>query len=194
MMKKILALLIALLLALSLPAISESAMGEIEILVEDGVAITDELLVEYGYDYYSDEEVALYLYVFRELPANYLTKDEAYDLGWSSSKGNLWQVAYGLVIGGDKFGNREGLLPDDINRQWYEADVNYEGGYRGSERILFSNDGLIYVTYDHYESFTLLYEGWYGDYLDLYRYPVDTYTNFLYNEDYIEPYIELFGE
>ncbi len=193
-MKRIYALIFAFMLMLVIPAFSEFQLTEAEILVEDGVAITDELLVEYGYDYYSDEEVALYLYVFRELPANFLTKDEAYDLGWSSSKGNLWQVAYGLVIGGDKFGNREGLLPDDVGRQWYEADVNYEGGYRGSERILFSNDGLIYVTYDHYESFTLLYEGWYGDYLDLYRYPEDMYANYLYDDNYIEPYEYLFGE
>ncbi len=193
-MKRIFALILALMLMLVAPAFSEAQINETEILFEDGVVITEDLLVEYGYDYYSDEEVALYLYVFRELPANYLTKNEAYDLGWNSSKGNLWQVAYGLCIGGDKFGNREGLLPDAYDRQWYEADVNYEGGYRGSERILFSNDGLIYVTYDHYETFTLLYEGWYGDFLNLYRYPEDTYTNYLYDENYIEPYIELFGE
>ena len=190
-MKRILTILLALFMLFSFSAYCEP---ETEILVEDGVVITEDLLVEYGYDYYSDEEVALYLYVFRELPANYLTKNEAYDLGWVSSKGNLWKVAYGLVIGGDKFGNREGRLPDAIDRQWYEADVNFDGGFRGSERILFSNDGLIYVTYDHYETFELLYEGWYEDYLNLYRYPEDTYTNFLYDENYVEPYIELFGE
>ena len=132
-MKRIFALILALILMLIAPAFSEAQRMETEILFEDGVVITEDLLVEYGYDYYSDEEVALYLYVFRELPANYLTKNEAYDLGWNSSKGNLWQVAYGLCIGGDKFGNREGLLPDAYDRQWYEADVNYEGGYRGSE-------------------------------------------------------------
>ena len=193
-MKRILALLLALLMLFSFCVHAENDPTEISILVEDGVVITEDLLVEYGYDYYTDEEVALYLYVFRELPPNFLTKDEAYDLGWSSSKGNLWQVAYGLCIGGDKFGNREGILPDAKDRQWYEADVNYEGGYRGSERIVFSNDGLIYVTFDHYETFELLYEGWYEDFLNLYRYPADTYTNFLYDEDYVEPYIELFGD
>ncbi|HBI55716.1 MAG TPA: ribonuclease, partial [Firmicutes bacterium] len=59
--------------------------------------------------------------------------------------------------GGDRFGNREGLLPDDPGRVWYECDVNYAGGYRGPERIVFSNEGLIYYTDDHYESFTRLY-------------------------------------
>ena len=192
-MKRWLTLLMALFMMLVLCACSESTPEAAEILVEDGVVVTENLLVEYGYDYFSDEEVALYLYVFRELPANYLTKNEAYDLGWVSSKGNLWSIGNGLVIGGDKFGNREGRLPDARGRQWYEADVNYEGGYRGSERILFSNDGLIYVTFDHYETFTLLYDGWYEDELNLYRYPEDAYANVLYDEYYIDPYSEIYG-
>ncbi|MBQ3169173.1 MAG: ribonuclease [Clostridia bacterium] len=192
-MKRWLTLLMALFMMLVLCACSESTPEAAEILVEDGVVVTENLLVEYGYDYFSDEEVALYLYVFRELPANYLTKNEAYDLGWVSSKGNLWSIGNGLVIGGDKFGNREGRLPDARGRQWYEADVNYEGGYRGSERILFSNDGLIYVTFDHYETFTLLYDGWFEDELNLYRYPEDAYANALYDEYYIDPYSEIYG-
>ncbi len=192
-MKRWLTFMMALLMMLVLCACSESTPEAAEILVEDGVVVTENLLVEYGYDYFSDEEVALYLYVFRELPANYLTKNEAYDLGWVSSKGNLWSIGNGLVIGGDKFGNREGRLPDARGRQWYEADVNYEGGYRGSERILFSNDGLIYVTFDHYETFTLLYDGWYEDELNLYRYPEDAYANALYDEYYIDPYSEIYG-
>lgn len=192
-MKRWLTFMMALFMMLVLCACSESTPEAAEILVEDGVVVTENLLVEYGYDYFSDEEVALYLYVFRELPANYLTKNEAYDLGWVSSKGNLWSIGNGLVIGGDKFGNREGRLPDARGRQWYEADVNYEGGYRGSERILFSNDGLIYVTFDHYETFTLLYDGWYEDELNLYRYPEDAYANALYDEYYIDPYSEIYG-
>lgn len=192
-MKRWLTFMMALLMMLVLCACSESTPEAAEILVEDGVVVTENLLVEYGYDYFSDEEVALYLYVFRELPANYLTKNEAYDLGWVSSKGNLWSIGNGLVIGGDRFGNREGRLPDARGRQWYEADVNYEGGFRGSERILFSNDGLIYVTFDHYETFTLLYDGWYEDELNLYRYPEDAYANALYDEYYIDPYSEIYG-
>jgi len=78
-------------------------------------------------------------------------------LGWDSQKGNLWDVAPGCCIGGDRFGNREGLLPDG---KWYECDVNYEGGYRGAERLVFSEDmESIYYTADHYESFECLYGG-----------------------------------
>jgi len=117
----------------------------------------DEYLVVDGF-FYSPEEVAAYIDTYGCLPDNFITKDEARDLGWESSEGNLWEVADGMCIGGDRFGNREGLLPDAPGRTWYECDVNYYGGYRGGERIVFSSDGLIYYTDDHYESFTLLYE------------------------------------
>lgn len=137
-----------------------------EVLCEDGVAITEELIVEYGEYYYDRDEVALYLHCFCELPDNYITKKDAMALGWDSRKGNLWDVADGACIGGDYFGNYEGTLPKAKGRTWYEADVYYEGGYRSSFRILFSTDGLIYYTEDHYETFTLLYDGWYfeGDF------------------------------
>ena len=131
-----------------------------QVAVDGWVAATDEYLVEYGYDYSTPGEVALYLHVFCELPPNYITKDEAYDLGWKSVSYDLWDVAYGMSIGGDVFGNREGLLPEDDDRIWYECDVNYAGGSRGAERLVFSSDGLIYYTFDHYESFECLYEGW----------------------------------
>jgi guanyl-specific ribonuclease Sa len=101
--------------------------------------------------------VAEYIHTYNKLPANYLTKNEAKELGWESDKGNLWEVTDEMSIGGDKFGNREGLLPKKDGRIYYECDVNYEGGYRGTERIVFSNDGLIFYTDDHYESFTQLY-------------------------------------
>ncbi|WP_161879309.1 ribonuclease domain-containing protein [Alkalibacterium sp. MB6] len=107
--------------------------------------------------YFTPEDVALYLYTFDELPLNYLTKEEARELGWVASEGNLWDVADGMVIGGDYFGNREGLLPEEQGRDYYEADVNYFGGFRGAERLVYSDDGLIYYTDDHYDSFTLLY-------------------------------------
>lgn len=155
-LRRILALVLALLLTAVGPALCE-------VLVDEYVAITEELIVEYGYDYYTPEEVALYLHAFWELPPNYLTKREACDIGWEDRKGNLWDVAYGLVIGGDRFRNREGLLPDDGERQWYECDVNYYGGYRGAERVVFSSDGLIYYTFDHYETFELIYDCWFGN-------------------------------
>ena len=107
--------------------------------------------------YSSPEEVALYLHLYGCLPGNYLTKQEAKALGWNSSEGNLWEVAEGMSIGGDRFGNREGLLPEKEDRIWYECDVNYAGGYRGAERLLYSSDGLIYYTDDHYQSYTCLY-------------------------------------
>jgi len=115
-----------------------------ELVEEDGVYSTPEL-------------VAAYIHTFNKLPSNFITKKEAQQLGWVSSEGNLWDVTDEMSIGGDKFGNYEGLLPKKNGRQWYECDVNYRGGYRGSERILYSNDGLIYYTDDHYESFTQLY-------------------------------------
>lgn len=105
--------------------------------------------------YYSTEDVALYLYTYGELPDNFITKKEAQSMGWNSKEGNLWEVAEGMCIGGDYFGNKEGLLPEED--EYAECDVNYEGGFRGSERIVFSDDGDIYYTGDHYESFEQLY-------------------------------------
>ena len=153
-MKRLLSLLLSLILFLSV-------CGLCEALVDGDVAITDELLVEYGEDYFNCDEVALYLHAFEELPPNYLTKAEARDLGWDSRSGNLWEVAPGMAIGGDRFGNREGKLPEATDRNWYECDVNYFGGYRGADRLVFSNDGHIYYTGDHYQSFALIYDGWY---------------------------------
>ncbi len=120
---------------------------------DSGNTVTDEMIVEQDGWYSSKEEVAAYLMEFECLPENYLTKNEAYDLGWNPDEGNLWDVAEGMSIGGDKFGNREGLLPKEKGRQYYECDIDYEGGYRNEKRIVYSNDGLIYYTDDHYESF-----------------------------------------
>lgn len=107
--------------------------------------------------YTSKEDVALYLHLYQQLPDNFITKNEAKELGWVSNKGNLGEVAPGMSIGGDKFGNYEGLLPEAKGRKYYECDINSNGGYRGKERIVFSNDGLIYYTGDHYKNFELLY-------------------------------------
>ena len=108
-------------------------------------------------EYTSKEDVATYLYLYGHLPDNYITKKEAKELGWVSNKGNLWDVAPGMSIGGDSFGNREGLLPDKKGRKYFECDIDYDGGYRGSDRIIYSNDGLVYFTGDHYQSYELLY-------------------------------------
>ena len=109
--------------------------------------------IEKGEYYYSLDDVSLYLHTYGELPDNFITKDEAYDLGWNNKEGNLWEVAEGMCIGGDRFGNYEGLLPKEKGRQYYEADIDYNGGYRNEKRLVFSNDGLMYYTEDHYNTF-----------------------------------------
>lgn len=106
--------------------------------------------------YTERDDVALYLYVYGHLPENFITKSEARALGWSG--GGLDSYDYGKCIGGDRFGNNEGLLPEKSGRVYYECDIGtLHKSSRGAKRIVFSNDGLIYYTGDHYESFTLLY-------------------------------------
>ena len=107
--------------------------------------------------YTSKEEVAAYLNTYGHLPDNFITKKEARALGWDSKAGNLEEVAPGKRIGGDHFGNYEGILPEKKGRRYFECDIDSDGGYRGAERIVYSNDGLIYYTEDHYQTFELLY-------------------------------------
>ena len=119
----------------------------------------EEPFVVYGGEYSDKDHVAAYLRAFQELPPNYITKKEAQALGWVSNQGNLWQVAPGKSIGGDRFGNYEGQLPAAKGRQYYECDIDYaldqaryKGG-RNGKRIIFSSDGLIFYTEDHYNTF-----------------------------------------
>ena len=106
--------------------------------------------------YTSKEDVSLYIYLYGKLPSNFISKSEARKLGWEN--GGLEDFAPGKCIGGDYFGNYEGLLPEKDGRTWTECDIDTLGqNSRGAKRIVFSNDGLIYYTDDHYESFTLLY-------------------------------------
>lgn len=106
--------------------------------------------------YTTKEDVALYIHTYGMLPGNFITKDQARKLGWEG--GGLEPYAPGKCIGGDRFGNYEGLLPTAPGRTWTECDIDTLGANsRGAKRIVFSNDGLIYYTDDHYESFTLLY-------------------------------------
>ena len=97
--------------------------------------------------------IADYLFEHGELPDNFITKKEAQALGWDSSENYVGDVAPGKSIGGDRFGNYEGLLPKASGRQYYEADCYYEGKKRNAHRIVYSNDGLVFYTDDHYESF-----------------------------------------
>lgn len=107
-------------------------------------------------EYTSKDEVALYLYTYGELPKNFITKKEARELGWQG--GGLDDYDYGKSIGGDHFGNHEGLLPEASGRKYFECDIDtMHAEKRGAKRIIYSNDGLIYYTGDHYESYTLLY-------------------------------------
>lgn len=125
-----------------------------EIAETQAETVLDESDIVWGESYTAPEDVAEYIYLYGELPENFITKKEAGKLGWESSEGNLWEVAPGMSIGGDYFGNYEGLLPDGKYR---ECDVNYDGGYRGAERIIYGEDGSVWYTDDHYESFTQLY-------------------------------------
>ena len=140
-------ILIGLLLALAMLLMAVPAFART--IKVDGI----EFAVEEDGWYDSMEFVAVYLDTYDKLPDNYLTKKEAQALGWVSKEGNLWEVAYGCSIGGDRFGNYEGLLPDKKGRKWTECDIDFEGEYRNGKRIVFSSDGLIYYTDDHYESF-----------------------------------------
>ncbi|MBQ9317912.1 MAG: hypothetical protein IJ203_13990 [Atopobiaceae bacterium] len=107
--------------------------------------------------YTTKEEVALYIHTYGRLPGNFISKTKARDRGWVASEGNLDEVCPGMSIGGSRFYNDDGQLPDKKGRQWTECDINYHGGHRGAERIVFSNDGLIFYTADHYETFEQLY-------------------------------------
>ena len=95
------------------------------------------------------------LNVFRsnKLPSYYVNKKQAVRAGWKEWKGNLNEILPGMMIGGDVFRNNDGKLPYNDGRIWYEADINYENGYRNGQRLLYSSDGLIFATYDHYHTF-----------------------------------------
>ena len=116
---------------------------------------SDDLLDPDG-SYTTKEDVALYIHTYGQLPGNFMTKNEARALGWEG--GGLDGYADGMCIGGDRFGNYEGLLPDADGRTWTECDIDtLHAGSRGATRIVFSNDGLLYYTGDHSASFELLY-------------------------------------
>ena len=129
--------------------VQEAAPAPSDWVQEDGTA-----LISADGVYTTKEDVALYIHTYGCLPQNFMTKDEARDLGWEG--GSLEPYAPGMCIGGDRFGNYEGLLPED--RDYLECDIDTLGAEkRGAKRIVFSDDGLVYYTEDHYESFELLY-------------------------------------
>ena len=111
--------------------------------------------------YDTKDEVCAYLVQFQKLPSNYMTKKEARREGWEG--GALSQLIPGRCIGGDVFGNYEGLLPEKDGREYHECDIDTLGrSGRGARRIIYSGDDddgewNIYYTDDHYETFTLLW-------------------------------------
>lgn len=121
------------------------------------VRLGDTVLDEEGW--YTDKDtVALYLMEYGQLPGNYITKAEARALGWEG--GSLEPFAPGRSIGGDRFGNYEGSLPEQAGRSYTECDIDTAGASsRGAKRLVFSNDGLIFYTADHYETFTMIVGG-----------------------------------
>lgn len=115
---------------------------------------SEEALLDKDGEYTSKEDVALYIHQYGELPSNFITKKEAKKLGWSG--GSLEEYAPGKSIGGDTFGNREGVLPE--YGTYHECDIDTKGKKkRGAKRIVYSDDGRVYYTDDHYETFELLY-------------------------------------
>lgn len=170
MMKKIAALLLALLLSISLIACGTSIPQNIPPST-DHTGTGDNIISLPNEDgsYNSKEDVALYLWVYGELPDNYITKKEARELGWDG--GSLEPYAPGYCIGGDRFGNYEGLLPEVSGVSYTECDIDTlcSGEGRGAKRIVYSNDGYIYYTADHYKSFT---EIWFTEGYELVEKPL----------------------
>ncbi len=142
-MKRILALLLAAFVALALmpsAALADAAelrrfAREMRLTDIDGFVATVESIRATG-----------------RLPARYINKDDAGKLGWRPGA-DLCRIAPGRMIGGDRFGNREGRLPAAAGRRWTEADLDYGCGRRNAKRLVFSSDRLIFVTIDHYDSF-----------------------------------------
>lgn len=133
------------------PEPSETQASETQSSEGRGAVVTED-----GW-YSSKEDVALYIHLYGHLPDNYVTKREAQDKGWSGGSVERYTGA-GTAIGGSRFGNYEGLLPEKEGRSYTECDIDTVGtSSRGAKRIVFSNDGLIYYTGDHYASFELLY-------------------------------------
>ena len=161
MTRRLAALLLALVAALSLfgcgkrrqtapPEITPPSRTEQQTEQPQQPAVTEDGV------YDSRDEVALYIHLYGHLPDNYITKKEAQALGWPG--GSLEPYAPGKCIGGSRFGNYEGALPDAPGRKYTECDIDTLGASgRGAKRIVFSNDGLVYYTEDHYQTFTLLY-------------------------------------
>lgn len=163
MKRKLTALLLLLALLLSLTACGDAAqtidtVQQAAQTVQELAAAQEEETptIEEDGTYTTKEDVARYIHTYGHLPDNFITKKQAQALGWEG--GSLEPYAPGKCIGGSRFGNYEGTLPEKDGRTYTECDIDTLGASkRGAKRIVFSNDGLIYYTEDHYETFELLY-------------------------------------
>ena len=163
MKRKLTALLLLLALLLSLTACGDAAqtidtVQQAAQTVQEIAAAQEEETpaIEEDGTYTTKEDVARYIHTYGHLPDNFITKKQAQALGWEG--GSLEPYAPGKCIGGSRFGNYEGTLPEKDGRTYTECDIDTLGASkRGAKRIVFSNDGLIYYTEDHYETFELLY-------------------------------------
>ena len=140
-------------------SVDETSSQEIESTQDPTVEAGENgsINVEENGNYTSKDDVALYIHTYGKLPLNYITKAKAQEMGWDPEKGNLSDVLPGMSIGGSAFGNYEGNLPRATGRRYFECDIDYEGGYRGAKRLIYSNDGLVFYTEDHYNTFEQLY-------------------------------------
>ena len=163
MKRKLTALLLLLALLLSLTACGDAAqtidtVQQAAQTVQEIAAAQEEETpaIEEDGTYTTKEDVARYIHTYGHLPENFITKKQAQALGWEG--GSLEPYAPGKCIGGSRFGNYEGTLPEKDGRTYTECDIDTLGASkRGGKRIVFSNDGPIYYTENHYETFELLY-------------------------------------
>ena len=157
MLKRLAALWLALIMLISLAGCGAPETAQRDAAGRGTDAQIEQIIrIDENGSYSGKDQVALYIHTYGHLPGNYITKREAKALGWTG--GSLDPYAPGKCSGGDRFGNYEAILPEKRGRSYTECDIDTLGAKsRGAKRIVFSNDGLIYYTADHYESFALLY-------------------------------------
>ncbi len=124
---------------------------------QDAVSADPSTQVSEDGSYTSRDQVALYIHTYGHLPANYISKTKARAAGWDGDSDDLWNYCPGKSIGGGSFHDSSDLLPDASGRTYTECDIDFAGKSRGAKRIVYSNDGLVYYTDDHYESFTRIF-------------------------------------
>ena len=126
-------------------------------LVDQAYKPPADLQVTESGTYTDKDHVALYIHLYGHVPSNSVSKTKARNAGWVNTEGNLWDVLPGMSIGGGGFYNDDHMMPDADGREWFECDIDYNGGFRNAKRLVYSNDGLIYYTDDHYPTFQRLY-------------------------------------